>query len=105
MSEMTTSSTPKRTIVMRAGGSGATWGGYKFDEGWTGTGKRCNACEWPVGISGKQVCTRFPSFDRANEDKPVSKCLMLGGNTLLKHPGQRDPEKGPLGPNSIPSQR
>ena len=22
--------------------------------------------------------------------------------TLLKHPGQRDPEKGPLGPNSIP---
>ena len=25
--------------------------------------------------------------------------------TLLKHPGQRDPENGPLGPNSIPGQR
>ena len=23
----------------------------------------------------------------------------------LKHPGQRDPEKGPLGPNSIPALR
>ena len=40
-----------------------------------------------------------------NSLENVFKCSTNATFTLLKHPGQRDPEKGPLGPNSIPGQR
>ena len=38
-------------------------------------------------------------------DEELGELFHTWHSTLLKHPSQFDPENGPLGPNTIPSQR